>query len=149
MMRVTSATSDKTDKNVSTYLPRVLFRYTIQVVVRGIGKKAARDAFAFASLSEDDGRIGRSNRLDAASRETRGTPRDAKRRLVSRRYTRSLPRIRARFSVVTDSPILYPRTRALNDSGDSTRSICRRHRRVSSRRARRIKAGISADEHRS
>lgn len=94
MTRVTSSMSDK--RRIKAYIllspSRTLFWYTIQVVVRSDRrKKAARDASVFGSLSKDDGGIGRLVRLDAASRETRGTPRDAKRRIVSCRYTRSLP----------------------------------------------------------
>lgn len=160
MTLVTSSTTDKTDKSV---YPPFSLSYFISVhntssSTRDRWKKAARDASVFGSLSKDDGGIGRSDRLDAASRETRGTPRDgeASYRVVSV-HAFSPSRIRSRFSVMSWRTVLYCiRGRVLWTTAVIVYvGVAERERErdesalVSSRRARRIKAGISADEHRS
>lgn len=101
--------------NENAYLPRIYYLGTMYTPDRQ--KKAAH-----STLSQGWWRIGRSNRLDAASRETRGTLRRRRvgvgTRVFSLSFLSSLLSLSpflsqtrvgsTRFSVVTDSPILYP-----------------------------------------
>ena len=118
MTRMTSATSDKTNKRKTCF--SLVYYFGTMYARERSAEKDRLDAYIRWERWWD-WQAG-STRRDAASRETRGTHCGDTRVVSGHAYRICyLPPENARFSVVTDSPILYPppRTHALNDSYNS------------------------------